>query len=495
MPAKPRVLVLHSLYEISRKTVRQHLACYARYLPEIEVVYQHFRAPITPALRQTEWDLVILNFCVLSNRGTRAFRQIMDLYSFLPQQGCPIVAIPQDDVINCAYLDEWLYRWDVRSVYTPRDYGQDQIYVHTRRKAHVEQVLPGYVDENLLETVTGRSLPWSERPIDIGSRVRFHPYRCGWFGRLKGTQAVELRKLSQDAGFNVDISTQPEDSFVGMPWFDFLGSCRFTVARRGGSSLLDPYGEIKRKIDAYLMEHEDPSFEDVEANCFPGLDNPTPFTAVTPRIFDATLMRTCLILTPDNYLNLKPYEHYLPLEDDLSNADELFEAMRDEKLVNGIVDNAWEELIASGRYTYRAFAEKVVGDNLEATSGSATAQIGEHTALIGDLEGARGRLGPDLFEAFRRMLIRAENQDALGQLRHGLELDDDRESLDVTLGRGPSNGLSKLTRAEVELLRQIHGCEAAPGCRTWLDALEVGHLDPLGRQPWLSLDPFDEAGP
>lgn len=494
MSGKPRVLVLHSLYEISRKTVRQHLACYARYLPQVEVHYQHFRAPISPELRRARFDLVILNFCVLSNRGTRAFRKIMDLYDFLPRQGCPIVAIPQDDVINCAYLDEWLYRWDVKSVYTPRDYGQDQIYVHTRRKAHVEQVLPGYVDENLLDQVADRSMEWSQRPVDIGSRVRFHPYRCGWFGRLKGQQALQLEVAARQAGFEVDISTRPEDSFVGMPWFEFLGRCRFTVARRGGSSLLDPFGDIKRKIDAHVADHPDATFEEVEAACFAGLDSPTPFTAVTPRIFDATLMRTCLILTPDDYLNLKPFEHYLPLEDDLSNTAELFEAMRDEQLVRDIIDNAWAELIESGRYTYRAFAEKVVGDNLEATENPGGDGLERHVDLIEGLEEGRRRMGSEMFEAFRRMMIRVENQDALDQLRSALVVGDPEMLSRLSTGK-PANGLGKLTRAELELLYELHQADAAPGGRRWVESLESGLLDPLGRQPWLSLDPFEASGP
>ena len=496
--SKPRVLVLHSLYRASRKTIRHHLSCFARYVPEVDVVYHHFRAPITPALKRGSFDLIILNACVLSNRVTKAFRTILHEYSFLPESGCPIVAIPFDDWMATAHLDEWLYRWDVQTIYTPRDYGQDQIYVQSQHKARLEQVMTGFIDEQLLETTATRPTPSNERTIDLGTRVRNLPYRCGWFGRIKGDQAMRMRELATNAGLVADISTRLEDTFVGTSWFDFLGSCRFTVAHRGGSSLLDPYGEIKKKIERFLVKHPDAPFEEVEAACFPGLDSPTPFTAVTPRILDAALMRTGLILGEGQYLDLQPWVHYLPLKSDLSNADEVFDAMRDDSLLKSLTDNAWAELVGSGKYTYRAFAQRVIHDNLPKPSQSQKEKEGEgenlkdHIELTQSLEEGRAQMGPELFELFRRALLRTEAQQGLSQLRHGLTLSPEDPALDPEQA-GSTVKLSKLTRAERESLRWILRRNAGDGASRWLDALEDGLLNPFGRLPWLSLDPFDDA--
>lgn len=495
MRAKPRILVLHSLYAHSRKTVRQHLACYDRYLEDVDVVYHHYRAPITQSLFASTFDLIVLNFCVLSTRHTPAFREILDTYAFLPNMGCPIVAVPQDDFLTSAYLDEWLYRWDVHAIYSPLDKGLDRLYPHSGRKSRLEHVLTGYVDESLIAIAPERALPHRDRPIDVGCRVNFLPYRCGRFGRLKGEQATQFGQAAEAAGFAVDVSTRPEDTFVtGLSWYDFLGRSRFTVAQHGGSSLIDPYGDVTARINEYTADRPDAPFDEVEASCFPGLDGPEDLSAIGPRIFDAALMRTCLILGSGDYLDMRPFEHYLPLEDDLSNSEELFEAMRDEALVETLVQNAWDELIASGRYTYREMAERVVYDNLEQRQRSnAIGDLEEQRALIESLETARARMGHDLFESFRRLMNQAQKQGTLSRLRRCLDAATPLEALDSAVLGSPTKGLSKLRRPELETLRQIRVRNAREGGLSWLDCLEDGLLDPLGRDPWLSLDPKDAA--
>src|SRR5207253_10687300 len=52
---------------------------------------------------------------------------------------------------------------------------------------------------------------------------------------------------------------------------------------------------------------------------------------------------------------VQPYEHYLPLEKDFSNFDEVSNALRDIDRLEDLTERAYSDLIASGRYSYRSF--------------------------------------------------------------------------------------------------------------------------------------------
>src|SRR5438067_845137 len=51
--------------------------------------------------------------------------------------------------------------------------------------------------------------------------------------------------------------------------------------------------------------------------------------------------------------------HYFPLRGDFSNLPEALERVRDPRETEAMAERAWEDLIASGRYSYGAFAAHV----------------------------------------------------------------------------------------------------------------------------------------
>ena len=52
---------------------------------------------------------------------------------------------------------------------------------------------------------------------------------------------------------------------------------------------------------------------------------------------------------------VRPWDHYIPLEKDFSNIDEVAEYVREPRLLEEMTSRAYDDLIASGAYSYRRF--------------------------------------------------------------------------------------------------------------------------------------------
>lgn len=52
---------------------------------------------------------------------------------------------------------------------------------------------------------------------------------------------------------------------------------------------------------------------------------------------------------------IDPHRHYIPLNKDFSNIDEVLEKLSDEAFIEALTDRAYREIIESGRFSYRGF--------------------------------------------------------------------------------------------------------------------------------------------
>ena len=78
--------------------------------------------------------------------------------------------------------------------------------------------------------------------------------------------------------------------------------------------------------------------------------------AVSPRVFEAAALGTAMINFPGRYSDVvEPWAHYIPLEKDFSNFDEVVGAIRDDSLLETITARAHADLVASGRYSLQSF--------------------------------------------------------------------------------------------------------------------------------------------
>jgi hypothetical protein len=236
-----------------------------------------------------------------------------------------------------------------------------------RSRVKFRTVLTGYLDDRKLAWLSRLGREAGERPIDIGYRTSGKPYY--WFGRhgfLKESIAELFLEHAPSRGMRLDISTRDEDAIPGDEWYRFLSRCRYTIGAEGGTSIVDFDGSIRRRTEAHLRRQPDASFAEVEAACFPGRDGSAALYALSPRHLEACATRTCQVLTLGHYNGiLEPGRHYIGLEKDFSNIQEVLDAMGREDLRRQMAERAYRDIAASNRYTYSRFAEFVVREALE----------------------------------------------------------------------------------------------------------------------------------
>jgi hypothetical protein len=77
---------------------------------------------------------------------------------------------------------------------------------------------------------------------------------------------------------------------------------------------------------------------------------------ISPRIFEAILCRTALVLFEGQYSGvITPWVHFIPLKKDFSNVNDVIDKVQDDTFLRQLTDRAYHDIIDSGRYSYRSF--------------------------------------------------------------------------------------------------------------------------------------------
>jgi hypothetical protein len=231
------------------------------------------------------------------------------------------------------------------------------------RKVYSVEKLP---DARFLHTITGyvsddmRRLTYSQRdnrPIDIGYRGSLQPY---FFGRLcdeKRTIGEVFTKICAQRGLSCDISSRWEDRFPGRAWLDFLGGrIKGVLGVESGASIFDFDGRLERECAEYLKGHPDAGFDEVFAKFLAPHEGNVYYNQVSPRHFEAAACRTVQILYAGKYSGIfQAGRHYLSLNRDLSNLDEVLARFGDPAERIRLTEAAFDEIIMNDRYHYSSF--------------------------------------------------------------------------------------------------------------------------------------------
>lgn len=352
------LVVLHSLRDDSRETTINHALCFAQHLEGFNIVYVNIFGRL-PSFDQI--DVVVVTYELASLRN-------LPIWGLLKKRMSPIleaarcrVVMPQDDYSRSDVLDAFVVDQGFDVVFTPITRDLHVLYPRaTAAGVKFEEAFTGYFEAKDWQRISQFARPFRERSIDVGQRVRYLPPQLGEKAGIKGRLAIKFGELAETRGFNCDISTKPEDVLLGDDWWRFLGNMKFTVSRRGGASMADPTGRLADRVRRYQMRHPEATMEDIALNVSMKGGKEGDFSAISPRLFEAAASGVCQILEPDHYVDgLEPWVHYIPLEADFSNIDEVFAAMNDDARCEEIVRASQNLLLTSGQFTYGAFVSKV----------------------------------------------------------------------------------------------------------------------------------------
>lgn len=363
-----KLLVLYRLqsWNPQRKAIEDHIRCFSRYLQNAKVYECNVLLGVPFYLRGIDFDGIILHSTVM-DRDVR----LPNWFKHLSRQLRPLsdmqgvkMALPQDEWENTETLWQLFRQTGVDELFTCA--SPDNYRVLYPDKASKIQFLhttyPGFVDEAFVASAERLAREVRERDIDVGYRARHMGFLCGRLGLLKHELAERFQSHQGRRGLIMDISNKSQDVFYGDDWTRFLLRCRTVLGCPGGSSLFDLDGSIRQRVESYLKKHPSAHYEEVEAACFKGQEGKFSLSAISPRHFECAITKTCQVLVEGSYSGqeiLKPGVHYIELKRDFSNVDEVLEQVSDKRHCEAIAERSYSDLVGSGKYTYRKFAEEV----------------------------------------------------------------------------------------------------------------------------------------
>lgn len=216
-------------------------------------------------------------------------------------------------------------------------------------------VLTGYVPATLLSQPT---TSYPERVMDVSYRGRRLPF---WMGSLAQEKSAIADRFAADApsyGLAVDISCREEDRLYGQAWVDFLSRSKAMLGVESGAGVFDFDGSIEPTVNAYVADHPDAPFEEVHRKFLTDIDGRIRLNQISPRCFEAAALGTLMVLYPGDYSGvLEPWRHYVPLEKDHSNMDEVVRAIRDPETWERLTMQARDEVALNPKYMFSAMVE------------------------------------------------------------------------------------------------------------------------------------------
>jgi hypothetical protein len=365
-----RILVVYNrqLFGDWRSTYDSHVNSFRRFSDHDCFYLNADRRSIPRYLSSLDPDLVVFHYTFLAARQyPEVFSRLLRRLDFIRDWRCPKALVPHDEQAHSDLLCQFVQSFGVTHVFTPAPSSEwARIYEGVDfDTVAFRTVLTGYIDESVVRETESRAQARRDRPIDVGYRSwDTWPY-YGRHGRLKGEIGRAVKERAPAFDLVADISGRYQDAFLGDSWLDFLLKCKYTIGVEGGSSVFDRDGGIAQKTVEYLTAHDDPSFEEVEAACFPGMDGRFRYFLLGPRHFEAIMTRTCQVLVEGEYGGaLVPGRHYIELRRDFSNLDNVLRLMKEDRLRAAIVERAYQDIVVSGMYSYRAFASLVLSESL-----------------------------------------------------------------------------------------------------------------------------------
>jgi hypothetical protein len=212
--------------------------------------------------------------------------------------------------------------------------------------------LPGYVPDELMGRQVARA---AERPVDVGYRGRDVPVWLGRLGREKTEIARAFLEHAAGQGLRCDISSREDDRIYGEDWNRFLALCRTTLGTESGASIVDFDGSLEALGKDYMARRPDATSHELERDLTGPYEGKVVINTASPRLFEAAALRTAMILFRGTYGGVvEPGRHYIPLEKDFSNVGEVVERVRDTAYLDELAECAYDDLVASGRYSLRA---------------------------------------------------------------------------------------------------------------------------------------------
>ena len=209
--------------------------------------------------------------------------------------------------------------------------------------------LAGYVSNNWVD----RDVPnISERKKHIIYRGNNLPFWLGNGAHEKSVLSEKILENFDDKGLNLDVSSNPRDRIYGKDWLDFMKSGKCVIGLEGGASIFDFDGSVEKKVRKFQSENPKADYQKIHREFLSSYEDKVYYRMITPRSFEAIAMKTVQVLYPGKYSGiLEPWRHYIPINRDFSNLNEVISAIKNDDFLQKMANQAYSEIIESQNYS------------------------------------------------------------------------------------------------------------------------------------------------
>ncbi|MCR4442596.1 MAG: hypothetical protein NUV48_10640 [Peptococcaceae bacterium] len=306
-------------------------------------------------LNKIHFPVLILHYSLFAHRFYTLNTQFLNYIKRLNSYN---IAIFQDEHCFCKQRFDFIKKYNINCIYTLLEPHYANLVYSNIGNIDIKTILPGYVSENLVLLANKYSKPDNQRTIDIGYRGRELPFYWGKGGQEKSQIAVKFLERTKELGLIFDIETREDKRIYGLDWYKFLGNCKGCLGVEAGVSIFDLDDTVFRESEVYLAKNPMATFDDIYKDLLYKWEDNIYYRTISPRHFEAAAFRVCQILYEGKYSGImKPMVHYIPLKKDFSNLNEVIALFKNENVRKDLTENAYRDLIASGRYSYKAFVK------------------------------------------------------------------------------------------------------------------------------------------
>jgi len=351
-----KVLILYNAGQTYTETVFEHLDSFRRF-SKYEVYYRHLGHGDSSSSYLVSFDVVVIHYSIRLPQDHITDRLANDLKEY---SGLKVLFI-QDEYDHTNRAKYWIERIGFQIVFTVvPERSIEAIYPRSEfPRTRFINCLTGYVPQNSYQAKITRPTT-TERNILIGYRGRSLPLRYGALGFQKSEIGRRVRRYCELQGLSHDIQWSEEARIYGERWYDFISSCRGMLGSESGCNIFDFDGTLDKKISQSKRSKKYSREKDIYDTLLSPLEIPNLMNQVSPRIFEMISARTAMVLMEGGYSGvITADKHYISVKPDYSNLKQVFDLLQDDDFVTHITDNAYNDIIATNKFSYQSLADKL----------------------------------------------------------------------------------------------------------------------------------------
>jgi hypothetical protein len=297
----------------------------------------------------TNYNLILLHYSLF---GSFDFLIDKYLYSFLKESVALKIAIFQDEHNAMSKRLDFIKDVNISIIMTLLNESEaKKIYGILKGVLVTHTLLTGYVSEKLkniarISFLKEDLLFYRARKIVNYGEGALEKYKIGEF--FKENYAGALR---------LDIEFDETKRLYGLNYDNQLKRTKFSLGAEAGTNAII--------FEPDCINNSKDYFKFVDENNSSFLGNHK-YRMISPRIFENMAYGIVNILFTGSYSNiLIPWKHYIPLNKDFSNFNEVKSAMVDDELIMRIIDNSKRDIILSGRFDYTLLNKQIISSYLK----------------------------------------------------------------------------------------------------------------------------------